>query len=760
MAVRNKMKRLFVLTSAILLICSQTVAREIVDTLDMAKHNIATVEHLILGKVSGVDVTSETGSKLSSVNTTIRGVNSLKSDSQPLWIVDGTMLNPVGDVDNPFWEYGSLTYTAPQDNLLGINVYDIESIKVLKDVSATAIYGSRGANGVIIINTRYPKAPGRKLGLRLNSDVSFEGAHQHTLSFSGFRNNTSYYISGFFRRQKSNESNANFGGLRFNFLSRANAVVQVGFSGMASLGRQSALNPMLPADSDIDDNADDFRTTDSFFLILNPFKGFSVKATAGIDYRVKERYMWYGPTTDFGYINNGAVSVSTMSAFQYNLSLNVGYERYFGKHHLNVNACADLISRTPRYTVMCGYNFFDMTLRSKGLSVASGTSPNRVNTWKETQTGITVSASYDYDEKVGTDLVWRMDKENNFEKKMIHYPSVEVWVNIKKLLMPEVDFLSGFDIVGGWGKAGSNRYIPYQWMGDYTLNCPEVVVDYQPFYRGFTKTVSSEYNAGLETGFFQDRLRFDLKYYHKITDEATSFWCNGIDTGKHGIWNYGDNRKVFEEKDAILNEGIEIDINADIFNSHRFGWYVGLIGSYNFNVVEYIPYVDNAPNSICNRWVYSNVAGLSSRQIVGYTLNGDGTIFDRNNDGRITEADITCLGSTTPKFIAGVSTVLRLYGFTLEAMATMRFGSRYLDFGKLLSEDIPGKQALVTSSHIISGDKFIPARATLTYDVPLGKIKDIMGLKVSFMVANGLPAFGYSAYLQRPSYIGGICLTF
>ena len=82
----------------------------------------------------------------------IRGVRSLTASNTPLFVVDGIPLI-TGGIDN-------------------INPQDIESIDVLKDASATAIYGSRGANGVVIVTTKQAKAG--KMTLSLNSSFTFE----------------------------------------------------------------------------------------------------------------------------------------------------------------------------------------------------------------------------------------------------------------------------------------------------------------------------------------------------------------------------------------------------------------------------------------------------------------------------------------------------------------------------------------------------------------------------------------------------------
>lgn len=113
-------------------------------------------DQLIQNKVAGLEVTSNTGQPGGATTVQIRGNNSLRSGNGPLYVIDGVPLD--GRTANPSLNLGAngLPFGAtPQLNpLLYINPNDIAQIDVLKDASATAIYGSRGANGVIIITTK------------------------------------------------------------------------------------------------------------------------------------------------------------------------------------------------------------------------------------------------------------------------------------------------------------------------------------------------------------------------------------------------------------------------------------------------------------------------------------------------------------------------------------------------------------------------------------------------------------------------------
>jgi TonB-dependent starch-binding outer membrane protein SusC len=116
------------------------------------------VDNLLKGRVAGVQVQQSAGDPGGAVSVKIRGINSLRGDNEPLYVVDGVIINNVTrDNADPFSTKTANSGQTKQSGLAGINPLDIESIEILKDASATAIYGSRGANGVVIITTKQGK---------------------------------------------------------------------------------------------------------------------------------------------------------------------------------------------------------------------------------------------------------------------------------------------------------------------------------------------------------------------------------------------------------------------------------------------------------------------------------------------------------------------------------------------------------------------------------------------------------------------------
>ena len=120
---------------------------------DNVANQSSTIDQLLQGRAAGVQVTQNGGAPGSGISVKIRGTNSLRGNNEPLYVIDGVIISSAGEDVIAAGGVGNSGQEA-QNGLNGINPRDIESIQVLKDASATAIYGSRGANGVVLITTK------------------------------------------------------------------------------------------------------------------------------------------------------------------------------------------------------------------------------------------------------------------------------------------------------------------------------------------------------------------------------------------------------------------------------------------------------------------------------------------------------------------------------------------------------------------------------------------------------------------------------
>ena len=141
---------------------------------DFNKGLVANVGQLLQGKVAGVNVANVSGEPGANQNIVIRGVGSLRSGTTPLYVIDGFV------IDN--------SNTGVANNPMNfINPDDIASMDVLKDASASAIYGARGANGVIVITTKKGKKGRTEMNLSSSLTVSNLANKMNVFSADEFR---------------------------------------------------------------------------------------------------------------------------------------------------------------------------------------------------------------------------------------------------------------------------------------------------------------------------------------------------------------------------------------------------------------------------------------------------------------------------------------------------------------------------------------------------------------------------------------------
>lgn len=152
-----------------------------------------TVDELLKGRAAGVQVTTSSAAPGGIASVKIRGINSLRSDNEPLYVIDGVIISSVTD-DNLSMSPGANNGQEAQSGLSGLNTQDIESIEVLKDASATAIYGSRGANGVVIITTKRGKAGDAKFNLSTNTQISNTTKRYEVLDGPGYASYINDYM--------------------------------------------------------------------------------------------------------------------------------------------------------------------------------------------------------------------------------------------------------------------------------------------------------------------------------------------------------------------------------------------------------------------------------------------------------------------------------------------------------------------------------------------------------------------------------------
>lgn len=142
------------------------------------------ITETLQGQAAGVLVNSDSGEPGGGISVNIRGINSISASSQPLYVLNGIPLST--DIQAEGDQY--FTATNP---LAGLNPDDIENIEILKDASATAIYGARAGNGVVLITTREGKVGKTKITANIRTSVSDIGVPYNLMNgpqYARFRN--------------------------------------------------------------------------------------------------------------------------------------------------------------------------------------------------------------------------------------------------------------------------------------------------------------------------------------------------------------------------------------------------------------------------------------------------------------------------------------------------------------------------------------------------------------------------------------------
>jgi TonB-linked SusC/RagA family outer membrane protein len=144
-----------------------------VDGGDLTKQASTSADAALQGRAAGVQVTQSHGIAGSPVSIRVRGTSSFEASSEPLYVVDGVPLTSGNFSVNSANNY-TLAPAQESNALATLNPADIESIEILKDASAAAIYGARGANGVVLITTKNGKAGKTQFNVNYYTGVSKE----------------------------------------------------------------------------------------------------------------------------------------------------------------------------------------------------------------------------------------------------------------------------------------------------------------------------------------------------------------------------------------------------------------------------------------------------------------------------------------------------------------------------------------------------------------------------------------------------------
>ena len=769
------MKKNIFISFIVLLAALQVNARNVVrDSLETGSAVNVSPAQLIRGQISGVQVTGTDGSITGALNTIIRGISSVHSDSEPLWIIDGAYVTTsISQNRDAFWQasYDEKNYTSALNPLYTLNPYDIESIEVLKDLAATSIYGSRGANGVIIVKTKLPRNDGQavrwnsNIGANLTSHGYTSISHNHNVSFNSRQNRNAFHLSAFYRNDSGSmeRSADNVGGVRLNFDSHANKLMWFGVGATIMKGRQDAQSSIgwygAPTATqllrttgdysgfvkDYDDYSNDVRSTDNMYFQINFLQNLYLRGEAGIDYSNNTRHIWYGNGTDFGKDRNGAAALISSSMLMYTAKGMLNYSLFATQNQrITFEIGGEYSGNIDKFNTMNGKDFFTHEMRAKGLSINKGKADIRLFNRALANFGAYGNISWLYSNIAGAAITFRADKTMRYEDSFNLYPAGSAWVDLAKAFLPEGGFINNLKLKGGWGRAGRDTFAPYDMFSSFVtdLHIDGVVEGTEIIYEGFNKVISTEWNAGVELSMLQNRINIEATYYDKTTDDLFNAYRFGEQKGAHGRWFFADKQGIGSDYASIRNRGIELSVNATAISTRDWKWSLSANATFISSQITSISDAATLGSTVGSKVIAgANAIGYPVGSIYGYETDATGKYMDHTGDGKAGEEDKVILGRTTPICYGGLSSVLSWKGLSLDIQGDYAIGQQLLNMNRMLDD----KATAVSDKYVEAADFFRLSKVALSYDIPVKKAW-LKKLSVSLAGTNLLIATPYSGY--------------
>ena len=757
---------------------------------DFLKGNIHDASEMIRGKVAGLSITKSSGDPNAGSTIRLRGTTTINGDLTPLILVDGVP--------------GGMDTVAPEN---------IEDISVLKDASAAAIYGTRGANGVILITTKTGRREenvtvnysGYASYSQFGKTAEFMGwkdiaagktsfsdggystnwlgkitrpgfTHNNSLSISGGSKSTTYSANVSYRGENGVIIHTDSNDLKMGFdLSHyfLNDIVRVNLNIVKGIHKNSDCNPSYayrqaiirnptspvyvdndPANGyheefgrfqyynpvsileEVDGDTQSEWTNLTGNITVEPIKGWQTnlmlsthRSNSMSEMYYSSKYYelfsqwYYDPSKKSQY--NGSASKSQYNGQQDYLELTSKYEHNWDKHRFS-----GMVGYSYNYNVYEGFGASNSAFSSEQFlynklgdgrfaeilngklkkygSVSSYKNDNKL-------IGFFGRVSYGYDNRYNILASFRREGSSKFgaNHKWGNFPSVSLgWNIMNESFMSETrDWLSNLKLRAGWGLTG---IIP----GDSYASLVAYSYDSNKSYNPNTKTwekplmatqnpnkelsweTSSEFNVGVDFGFWNGRLYGSLDVYDKTTSGLLYWYEVPVPPN---LYNY-----TLANVGVMNNKGIELMVGGIPVMTHDFEWTSVLTMSHNANKLV------SLSNDLYETSDWTNTGGISDpvsvpthrsevgqatgrfwglKSIHGVTANGkwivelpDGTWAESStelNDDQYRQY----LGSGVPDVIFNWGNSFRYKGFDLSVQLSGMLGFMILNNQRLFYQN-------------------------------------------------------------------------
>jgi TonB-dependent SusC/RagA subfamily outer membrane receptor len=683
------------------------------------------MEQLLQGSTPGLRVSQTSGNVGAGIRFKVRGNVSLNSDGQPLIFIDGTRINQ--DEIEGFDAGGQ--QTSP---LADLNPNNIESVNILKGPSAAALYGTDGADGVVLIETKSGRQ-GQDLQVNYSGTLGYtervadydssrfitadaanrtfrEGnISENQVSVSGAFNDVNYFAS-YGRRdtegiQRNNQGTRN--NVQANFNVRANEEFRIqantGFTineynrpqndnNLAGVLGNTLLvpSPYFFRDStEIDAIDDEFRIqrfTGSVRSTYTPesVSGLRIQASAGADVSSRREDLTFpaGQATTFPAITNGERNIFTLESRQYNGDLSARYE-YDISDGLSASSTVgtQAFTESERESFLVAQNFGTPKVTDIGTGKdLRNVGENLVNT---RSAGIFGRQTFSYQNRYSLDLSLRRDYSTKLltgEKSSFTawYPSVRGNVRLSQFDFTP-DFFTQLKLRGAFGQSGSLPDVTDTQAlrigaerGGY--DSPGGVINSVGDSDLDSERIS-EVEGGVDAT-VSERYTLGVTYYYQSTNNSI---VNFDPAPSTGFGNFSVPRNVGE----ITGQGVETQLDVAVLELDNYQ--VDVSANYTYQTSE----VQDLDGQLIQGGFERNVIkeGLPPAAFFGFKVDGaqfteDGVyngpnIVDTDGDGDVDQDDRVQLGNPNPDHYGGFSISARLFGnLTISGRAEYQIGQQ------------------------------------------------------------------------------------
>ncbi len=700
------------------------------------------------GRVAGLDISSVTGYPGSAYNVRLRGQNSITGGTAPLYIVDG-----VPFISESLSQFAGAN--GSQSPLASINPADIEQIDVLKDADATAIYGSRGANGVILITTKTGKSGKPEFTANVYSGIStvskrvkmLDGTQylamrreaytkdavtptdaqapdlllwdqnldqnwqdllignsanlsELQLGLSGGTAQTKYLISGTYRDEKivlpgnlgykrgALNMSLNHSSLdqKFQFTSSLkytldeNNTLQSDVTSFFNLSPNFPIydpngnyywvgneqNPMAYFErTNVSNTTNIFGNTTLSYQFL---KGLTAKVSAGFN-RMDMKQTQTLPKLGFNPVNytGSSANYGTGNLNSYIVEPQLNYHIKLGKGSLSA-----LVGGTWQHSLREGQGVtgsgYISDLQLDNIKAATLITPRSYSYTKYRYTSVFGRLTYNWDEKYIVNGTFRRDGSSKFgpNNRFGNFGAVgAAWLFSNETFVKEnLPFLSFGKLRGSFGTVGNDQIGDYQFLDSWTpTSYPYGGIGGISPSRfpnpDYSWEVNRKLEAGLDLGFFNERLLLTTNFYRNRSDNQL---IGSTLSSQSGFTSYQANLPALVE-----NKGWEFELSSINIRGKAFSWNT----SFNLSLAKtkLLAYPDLKNSANAAKYVIGQPLSI----VMGFDFlginpqSGVPEFRDLNGDKAITDpADLIVIGNTMPEFYGGIQNSFTYKNFSFD----------------------------------------------------------------------------------------------